>query len=179
LEVIEAGSLHEARAAVATGRTDLILMDRRLPDGDGLDLTRTLKSDPSSAGIPVIVVTAETGEATEAACREAGAAACVLKPFRPDDLITRVAEALRLELRTTPAPPPVPQAEAPLPVLPADLRETLRDAVETGHLDQVREIVGARRAEMGHDLAQRVEQLASEYKLEALLDLLQRTENRP
>jgi len=63
---------------------DLILMDRFLPQSDGIDLVRTIKADPSTTSIPVLMT---SGMDVEERCLEAGADAFLLKPYSPDTLL--------------------------------------------------------------------------------------------
>jgi PAS domain S-box-containing protein len=64
-EARTAGGVQEALRIVAEDRIDAMLVDLRLPDGDGVSLIRTLRSRPASARIPIVVVSAD------AAAREA------------------------------------------------------------------------------------------------------------
>lgn len=62
-------------------RPHMILLDLHLPDMHGGDVLRTLKSDPATADIPIVVITADaTADAREAVMRD-GAAACMTKPL--------------------------------------------------------------------------------------------------
>jgi CheY-like chemotaxis protein len=67
-------------------RPDLVLMDMSLPVVDGWEATRRLKSDPATAGIPIIALTAHAMSGDEARCREAGC----------DDFDTKPVEFKRL-----------------------------------------------------------------------------------
>jgi len=73
---------------------DLILMDVQLPKMSGLDATRTLKADPRTAGIPVIVITsfALSGDREKAAA--AGAIDYLAKPYSPRELLAMVRKVL-------------------------------------------------------------------------------------
>jgi CheY-like chemotaxis protein len=53
-----AGTSAEARTLLERGRPDLILMDVQLPGQDGLSFTHQLKSDPATARIPIVAMTA-------------------------------------------------------------------------------------------------------------------------
>lgn len=79
-EVRTARDADEALAAIATERPSVVLMDVQLPGVDGLTLTRRLKADPETRGIPVVALTAfaMTGDAEKA--REAGCDGYVTKP---------------------------------------------------------------------------------------------------
>ncbi len=65
---------------VAVERPDLILMDVQLPDMTGYDATRSLKTDPATAAIPVVAITAQAMRGDEAKAREAGCDGYLTKP---------------------------------------------------------------------------------------------------
>jgi two-component system response regulator AtoC len=95
-----ARSLHEARAAIAKNAPDLVILDRRLPDGDGLAFLPELKGQ--SPGTIVILVTAHADVASAVDAIRAGAADYVVKPVELTDLVMRVrrsAEDVRLRDR--------------------------------------------------------------------------------
>ncbi len=107
-EVRSAKTGAEASAAVAEARPDLVMMDVKLPDQDGLAVLKELKRE--HAELEVIVMTAFGGSSTAIKAMEQGAYDYVTKPFEIDDLLAtlkRVFEhadmssevsALRLEL---------------------------------------------------------------------------------
>jgi two-component system alkaline phosphatase synthesis response regulator PhoP len=74
---------------------DLVLLDLMLPKLSGLDVCRSLKSDPETAKIPVIMLTAKGEEEDIIAGFDAGADDYVTKPFRPKVLLARVKAVLR------------------------------------------------------------------------------------
>jgi CheY-like chemotaxis protein len=71
----------EALRLLETFVPDLILMDIQMPDIDGLELTRRLKSDPRTSGVPVIALTAFAMKGDEERAREAGCDGYVTKPI--------------------------------------------------------------------------------------------------
>lgn len=71
---------------------DLILLDRRLPDGDGMDLIRSVRK---VVDVPVILVTARGDQSMRVAGLEAGADDYVVKPFGMQELLARVRAVLR------------------------------------------------------------------------------------
>jgi two-component system phosphate regulon response regulator PhoB len=97
-QVRPAADGREARAAIADGRPDVVLMDWMLPDISGLELTRQLKRDPETREIPIIMVTARAEEDDRVTGLDGGADDYLVKPFSPRELLARIRAALR---RTT------------------------------------------------------------------------------
>jgi two-component system, OmpR family, alkaline phosphatase synthesis response regulator PhoP len=85
----------DALAATRTKMPDIIILDLMLPGVDGLEVCRRLKSDPKTANIPIVMLTAKGGEADIVAGLELGAADYVTKPFSPRVLLARVKAVLR------------------------------------------------------------------------------------
>ncbi len=74
---------------------DLVLLDLMLPGLDGLELTRLLKRDPTTADIPLIILTARDGETDRIVGLELGADDYVTKPFSPREVVLRIKAVLR------------------------------------------------------------------------------------
>jgi two-component system alkaline phosphatase synthesis response regulator PhoP len=85
------GVMTELRAAPP----DLVILDVMLPGMDGLLVCQAMRADASTAGIPVIMLTARGDEADRIAGLELGADDYVTKPFSPKELVARVAARLR------------------------------------------------------------------------------------
>jgi len=85
----------EARAAIADGFPDIVLMDWMLPDVSGLELTRQLKRDPHMREIPIIMVTARAEEDDRVTGLDVGADDYIVKPFSARELLARIRAALR------------------------------------------------------------------------------------
>jgi two-component system, cell cycle response regulator DivK len=83
-----------ALAAIALNRPDLILMDLALPGMDGLDLTRKLRSQQDTFGIPVVALTAFAMKRDEDRAMEAGCDAYIVKPIDTRKLPSLLAEIL-------------------------------------------------------------------------------------
>ena len=88
-------------------RPDLIVLDLMLPGLDGLMVCQALRSDPLTAAIPIIMVTARGDEADRIAGLELGADDYVTKPFSAKELVARVSALLRRTQRLDPAEPVV------------------------------------------------------------------------
>ena len=82
-EVVEATDGIEALAQARAARPDLILMDLALPNMDGWEATRRLKSDPATRGIPIVALTAVAMSGDEEQARAAGCDDYIAKPTRP------------------------------------------------------------------------------------------------
>jgi two-component system, cell cycle response regulator DivK len=80
-EVRAADSLAAAERALAEEQPAMIVLDVNLPDGNGLDLTRKLKSHPVTASIPIVACTAGATGHDEHQALEAGCDAYVSKPI--------------------------------------------------------------------------------------------------
>jgi len=91
LDVVgEAGNGREAYEAARTLRPDLVLMDIRMPEVDGLEATRLICSDPDLASTRVLILTTfETDDYVFQALR-AGASGFLLKDTDPADLLTGI-----------------------------------------------------------------------------------------
>ncbi|GAB5521638.1 MAG: hypothetical protein RhofKO_38890 [Rhodothermales bacterium] len=89
---------------------DAILSDVMMPEMDGLALTRSLKSNPATAGIPVVLLTAKAAIQDEVEGLAAGAQDYIAKPFDPEVLRARlkavlsVTDSTRRQLGETPTP---------------------------------------------------------------------------
>ncbi|MFA4905087.1 MAG: response regulator [Candidatus Margulisiibacteriota bacterium] len=74
---------------------DLIILDLMLPGLDGLELCRTIKREPPTENIPVIMLTAKGGETDKVVGLEVGADDYITKPFSMRELIARVRAVLK------------------------------------------------------------------------------------
>lgn len=101
-EVAEAASGAEIAEAIARFTPDLILLDLRLPDADGLSIAQRLRA---TSAIPIIMLTGLGGDIDRIVGLEMGADDYVVKPFNPRELIARIKAVLR---RAGGAPQPAP-----------------------------------------------------------------------
>ena len=83
------------RAALEQLLPDLVLLDIMLPDEDGYAILRSLRSSPLTRRIPVIMVTAKTGEMDMVRGLDGGADDYIRKPFSVMELLSRVRALLR------------------------------------------------------------------------------------
>lgn len=95
-QVITASDGEQAWRVLENQAIDLVLSDVMMPRLDGLDLTTRLKQSPLFAHLPVILVTARGGSDASVEGLAAGADDYLAKPFSANELLARVAAALRM-----------------------------------------------------------------------------------
>lgn len=81
-------------------KPDLVLLDILLPNADGLEVLRTIRSDGTIGRTPVVMLTAKGDETDRVVGLELGADDYILKPFSPREVVARIKAILR---RTRPA----------------------------------------------------------------------------
>ena len=91
-DVAEADNATAALALLAESIPALVMLDWRMPDGDGLEVLTELRK--RSADAPVIMLTAERGAAARQVAEGLGASAFLTKPFSPIELLTTVERLL-------------------------------------------------------------------------------------
>jgi len=88
--VIEAANATEAVAQAREHQPDLVLLDVALPDHDGFWVCRSLKNTPTTAHIPVIMLTAMSLASDRQQAIDAGADGYIVKPFSPRALLAEL-----------------------------------------------------------------------------------------
>jgi two-component system, NtrC family, response regulator AtoC len=92
-EVRTAETLKKARAEIDRATPDVVILDRRLPDGDGIHFLKTVRPDDTSATV-VIVVTAYGDVENAVEALKAGASDYLTKPIQLTDLIVKLRKVL-------------------------------------------------------------------------------------
>jgi DNA-binding response OmpR family regulator len=95
VEVADDGE--EALAQFELFRPDLVLLDIMMPKLDGWEVCRRLKSDPDSARVPIVLLSARAQEADVQRGTDLGVAAYVTKPFDPISLLDLIADLIAKE----------------------------------------------------------------------------------
>ena len=85
----------EALRAVRSAVPDLVVLDLMLPEIDGLEVCRRLRSDSATADVPIIMLTAKSEEIDRIVGLELGADDYIGKPFSPKELVARAKAVLR------------------------------------------------------------------------------------
>ncbi|WP_027581230.1 PleD family two-component system response regulator [Bradyrhizobium sp. Ai1a-2] len=99
-DVLTASNGAEALQICARAECDIILLDVMMPDMDGFEVCRRLKSNPATHFIPVVIVTALDSPADRVRGLEAGADDFLTKPVSDVVLIARVRSLTRLKMMT-------------------------------------------------------------------------------
>jgi DNA-binding response OmpR family regulator len=94
LRILETASGADALALARTERPDVVLLDVGLPDLDGYAVCQALKSDPATAGIKVVMLTARAQRRDLERGVAVGADAYVTKPFSPQRLLADIENLL-------------------------------------------------------------------------------------
>jgi len=98
LEVHEADTFHRGIIDAGTRRPDLIVLDLGLPDGDGIELIRDVRS---WSPVPIIVLSARGAESDKILALDSGADDYLVKPFGTGELLARVRALLRRQAKDT------------------------------------------------------------------------------
>ena len=91
-EVLHEATATAGRLAVAAEQPDAVLLDVMLPDGDGMDLCRSLRAESS---VPILMLTARGDDTDRIVGLELGADDYLPKPFNPRELVARLKAVLR------------------------------------------------------------------------------------
>lgn len=95
-ETVSACDLSGAEAVARSRPVSLILLDVHLPDGNGLDLCGKLAAEPSTAGVPILFISANDDVATKVRGFAAGGVDYITKPLAGAEVLARVRTHLRL-----------------------------------------------------------------------------------
>lgn len=99
-EVLSSGA--EVMAVARRNIPDVLILDRMLPGLDGLEICRAMRSEPATAAVPIIMLTARAEESDRIVGLELGADDYITKPFSPKELVARVNALLRRTRRHAP-----------------------------------------------------------------------------
>ena len=91
-QIVEAETMKQGLIDAGTRKPDVVILDLGLPDGNGIDFIRDFRGWSS---VPIIVLSARTGETDKIAALDAGADDYLTKPFGVGELLARMRVALR------------------------------------------------------------------------------------
>lgn len=99
-EILRSGV--EVMPAVRERPPALVVLDLMLPGRNGLDVCRSMRADPRTSAVPIIMLTARGDETDRVVGLEVGGDDYVTKPFSPKELVARVGAVLRRARRERP-----------------------------------------------------------------------------
>src|SRR5437899_9608742 len=94
-QVMRAGSVPEAVAAIREVLPDLVLLDWILPNATGVSFARQLRTDQRTRDVPIIMLTGRSHETDKVTGLEAGADDYITKPFSTSELLARIKAVIR------------------------------------------------------------------------------------
>ncbi|MCG6552295.1 MAG: response regulator [Candidatus Magnetominusculus sp. LBB02] len=92
--VIQAVDGKDALAKLASEHIDMIITDLNMPNLDGIGLVKAVRGMPEHKFMPIIMVTTESQESKKLEGRAAGATGWIVKPFKPEQLMSVVRKVL-------------------------------------------------------------------------------------
>ena len=129
IRVLTAAGALEGIEIARTQRPDVIFMDVRMNEVDGIDATRRLKSDEATVGIPVIAVTASAFGVTRQAAFDAGCVDYLPKPVRAETIFAALQSHLKVRFVTGDEPRTHPEAPTAAAALDAATRRRIADGI--------------------------------------------------
>ena len=99
-DVVVAENGIQALEMARSEQPDMVMLDVMMPDMDGFEVCRTLKTDPATAQIPIVMITALDQVSDRVRGLEAGADDFLTKPVNDLQLMTRVKSLVRLKMLT-------------------------------------------------------------------------------
>ena len=91
----EAADANEAEEIISNQKPDLIILDWMLPGMSGIEYARVLRKNIYTKDIPIIMLTAKSGESDKVRALDAGADDYITKPFSSNELLARIRAAMR------------------------------------------------------------------------------------
>jgi CheY-like chemotaxis protein len=93
-EIVVAFDAVQAIAQAFAEKPDLILLDMKMPAGSGISVMDSLRNSVNTAVTPIIVITAYPSPEIQQAVKKMGAAGFISKPFKAEDVLSRIRRAL-------------------------------------------------------------------------------------
>jgi two-component system chemotaxis sensor kinase CheA len=93
-EVIEASDGQDALAKLKGTPVNMVITDLHMPNMDGIELIKSIRSDSAYKFMPIVMLTTESNQDKKDLGRQAGATGWIVKPFKPDQLINVVRKLL-------------------------------------------------------------------------------------
>ena len=95
MTILEAKDGAEAQKKIEASAPDLVILDIVMPNMNGYELCRWIKTNPSTKDLPVVICSSKSEEFDRYWGMKQGADAYIAKPFRPDEMVKTVKQLLR------------------------------------------------------------------------------------
>jgi two-component system chemotaxis response regulator CheY len=89
-QVVEACDGVDALNKIGNQKVNIVVTDFNMPNMNGIELIKNLKADPQYRFLPIVVLTTESEDSKKQQGQMAGAKAWIVKPFKPETLLTVV-----------------------------------------------------------------------------------------
>jgi two-component system chemotaxis response regulator CheY len=94
-EVVAAVHGKDGLEKMKAGKVDMIVTDLNMPEMDGIELIKNVRSNPASKFTPIVMLTTESQETRKQEGKQAGATGWIVKPFKPEELVDLVKKFAR------------------------------------------------------------------------------------
>ncbi len=157
-----------------------ILLDRRMPGLDGLEVLQRVKESPQTAHIPIIMVSASVMEEDRHEVLRKGADAFIRKPFKEEELLESL--GLLLDVRYSYGLPSSAEVEASPskteeePALAPETLDRMYGALRSGEVSKLEDLIEREISPVSPKLGEILQRLLKNYEYEAMEDLLEKME---
>ncbi len=94
-DVVAANNGKDALTKLDGVRISMVITDLNMPEMDGIELIRQLRSRPGFKFTPIVMLTTESQESKKLAGKQAGASGWIVKPFKPEQLVDTVRKFIK------------------------------------------------------------------------------------
>ncbi len=96
-DVVEASHGKEAIDKLASARIDFIITDWNMPEMNGLEFTKAVRSNPQTTSLPILMITTRGNESDVVEALEAKVSSYVVKPFTPHELKEKIESVFQFD----------------------------------------------------------------------------------
>ena len=93
-DVVEAVDGSDALNKLNSTKIDMLITDLNMPNMDGIELIKQTRTNPQYKFIPIVMLTTESQDTKKQAGRQAGATGWIVKPFKPEQLLSVIKKVL-------------------------------------------------------------------------------------
>jgi two-component system chemotaxis response regulator CheY len=93
-EVVECCDGKDALSKISGAGINMVITDLNMPNMNGLELIKALRAKPDCKFLPIVFLTTESQPEKKEAAKAAGATGWIIKPFKPDQLLSVVKKVL-------------------------------------------------------------------------------------